>query len=140
MPASQSTVPERLFLHDLFKEEYLMASIAIKPPRAPFVIFVVFLVVIPVSVQAQVRPEDRPGPAPERPSDRPALTAPERARSAEVSEAPGLHFKGEGYAAVFGGVTIGHEFSDAKLTGPLAGTNLGDRNLLNSGVYGAKIG
>ena len=91
---------------------------------------------VPAWGQAQTREE---GPAPARPDERPALTAPERARAAEVSEA-GTHFQGEGYASVFGGVTIGHEFSDARLTGLGAGTQLGDRNLLNSGVYGAKLG
>jgi opacity protein-like surface antigen len=95
---------------------------------------------VPLSAQGQVRGDAPPGPAPSRPDDRPALTAPDRARSAEVSGSPELHFTGEGYAALFGGLTIGHELNDAKLTGPGAGTNLGDRNLLNSGIYGAKIG
>jgi len=113
-----------------------------KAQQATFAILLsaLFLATIPISVQAQFRPEDRPGPAPERPSDRPALTAPERARSAEVAEAPGLHFPGEGYFAVFGGVTIGHEFGDAKGTGTGVGNILGDRNIVNSGVYGGKLG
>jgi opacity protein-like surface antigen len=94
------------------------------------------MIAMPISGEAQLRGEE-PGPAPARPGDRPPLTAPERARTAEVQEMSGRHFPGEGYVGLFGGVTIGHEFSDARVSG---GPQLGDRNLVNSGVYGAKIG
>jgi opacity protein-like surface antigen len=47
---------------------------------------------------------------------------------------------GELYVAGFGGYTIGHGFDDVEGTGALSGTNLGDIDLKDSGVYGAKVG
>ena len=47
---------------------------------------------------------------------------------------------GEMYVAGFGGYTIGHGFDNVEGTGALSGINLGDIDLKNSGVYGAKIG
>jgi len=47
---------------------------------------------------------------------------------------------GELYVAGFGGYTIGHGFDDVEGTGALSGIKLGDIDLKNSGVYGAKVG
>lgn len=47
---------------------------------------------------------------------------------------------GEWYAAAFGGVTIGHEFSDVERSGAGAGLSTNDIDLKNSGVYGGKVG
>jgi opacity protein-like surface antigen len=47
---------------------------------------------------------------------------------------------GELYVAGFGGYTIGHGFDNVEGTGALSGINLGDIDLKNSGVYGAKVG
>jgi opacity protein-like surface antigen len=47
---------------------------------------------------------------------------------------------GELYVAGFGGYTIGDGFDDVEGTGSLSGINLGDIDLKNSGVYGAKVG
>jgi opacity protein-like surface antigen len=47
---------------------------------------------------------------------------------------------GELYVAGFGGYTIGHGFDDVEGTGALSGLNLGDIDLKDSGVYGAKVG
>jgi hypothetical protein len=47
---------------------------------------------------------------------------------------------GELYVAGFGGYTIGHGFDNVEGTGALAGTNLGDIDQSDSGVYGAKVG
>ena len=46
----------------------------------------------------------------------------------------------ETYLAGFGGYTFGGKFSDIESTGLLPGANLGDRDLADSGVYGAKLG
>ena len=48
--------------------------------------------------------------------------------------------RGEFYVAGFGGYTIGHGFDDVEGTGALSGTNLGDIDQKDSGVYGAKVG
>lgn len=47
---------------------------------------------------------------------------------------------GELYVAGFGGYTIGHGFDNVEGTGALSGINLGDIDLKDSGVYGAKVG
>jgi hypothetical protein len=47
---------------------------------------------------------------------------------------------GELYVAGFGGYTIGDGFDDVEGTGSLSSINLGDIDLKNSGVYGAKVG
>src|SRR5690349_1601983 len=47
---------------------------------------------------------------------------------------------GEAYVAGFGGVTLGHNFSDIEGTGAGAGLNQADIGLKNSVVYGGKIG
>ena len=47
---------------------------------------------------------------------------------------------GELSVAGFGGYTIGHGFDNVEGTGALSGVNLGDIDLKDSGVYGAKVG
>lgn len=68
----------------------------------------------------------------------------ERARHAARERAGERRYddrdRGELYVAGFGGYTIGHGFDDVEGTGPLSGITLGDIDLKNSGVYGAKIG
>ena len=46
----------------------------------------------------------------------------------------------ETYVGGFGGYTFDGKFSDVQGTGLASGTNLGDFNLADSGVYGGKIG
>ena len=48
--------------------------------------------------------------------------------------------EGEVYVAGFGGFTWGHDFSGVEGTGSLNGQRFANRDLANSGVYGAKIG
>ena len=71
----------------------------------------------------------------------------ERARIYEEERARAYHDRrydyhepGELYVAGFGGYTFGHELSNVRGTGPLAGANFPDFGLKNSGVYGAKLG
>ena len=93
-----------------------------------------------------------PEPVPGQPS--PALTPAEaeRAREAErLRQAEGARAAepiiehkrvrpSETYVAGFGGYTFGGKLSNLEGTGPLPGGNIGDRDLADSAVYGAKLG
>ena len=52
----------------------------------------------------------------------------------------GIQPSGIFYAAGLRGYTIGHGFDDVEGTGALSGINVGDIDLNDSGVYGAKVG
>ena len=99
----------------------------------------ILLIVSVVSFPAAIMAQNRPTLEEQRAQDA------ERARQAQSERQVDRRYDdrdrpGELYVAGFGGYTIGHGFDDVEGTGALSGIKLGDIDLKDSGVYGAKVG
>jgi hypothetical protein len=97
----------------------------------------------PLMAQGPPTAEEQRAKEAERAATQQAEQQREAERQREAARADKRHERdepGELYVAGFGGYTMGHGFDNVEGTGALSGTNLGDIDLNDSGVYGAKVG
>ena len=115
----------------------------------PFVwggLLVVSVVSFPTAIMAQNPPtleQQRAQEAERSSAAQPASVAEQKEAERKAAERDKRYERdrpGEFYVAGFGGYTIGHGFDDVEGTGVLSGINLGNIDLKDSGVYGAKVG